>query len=214
MSSIVSPDNTDFLTQVESADGGLDVVGQQDEENIIEIRGDAPVGIVGGELGDRIVTGKGDAIVFTGDGDDSIFGGAGNDVLRGGDGDDVIYGYVGADIIIGGEGNDTIRGGFGGVDEDGNPLGDTLKGGTGEDIFQFAASEFDEDSAVDKIVDFQADGFEDKIKIFGVGEEGSVNYNPETGLVEVNGQGVIDIGKNLDGIDAKKMEDNDTWELF
>lgn len=208
MSSIVSPENTDLLTQVESPDGGLDVVGQQDEENIIEILGDAPVGIVGGSLNDVITTGAGDAQVFTGDGDDSIMGGNGDDIFRGGAGDDVIRSGLGADVLIGGEGNDILRGGLGGVDEDGNSMGDTLKGGTGEDVFEFAASELG--TGVDKIVDFQADGFEDKIRIFGVGEDGSVTYDAETGLVSINGQEAIDIGKGLD----INPEDDENFELF
>ncbi len=208
MSSIVAPDNTDLSTAVESPDGGLDVVGQQDEENIIEILGDAPVGIIGGGLNDEITTGAGDATIFTADGDDIIQGGIGDDIFRGGDGDDTIWGGLGADILIGGDGNDVLRGGLGGVDEDGNPEGDTLKGGAGEDIFEFAASELG--TGVDKIVDFQADGFEDKIRIFGVGEEGSVTYNPETGLVSINGQEAIDIGTGLD-IDP---EDDDSFELL
>ena len=208
MSSIVSPDNTDLLTQVEGPDGGLDVVGQQDEENIIEIKGDAEVGIVGGSLNDVITTGAGDAQVFTADGDDFIMGGNGDDIFRGGAGDDTIIGGLGADVLIGGEGNDILRGGLGGVDEDGNPMGDTLKGGAGDDVFEFAA--FESGTGFDKIVDFQADGFEDKIRIFGVGENGSVTYDAETGLVSINGQEAIDIGKGLD----INPEDDENFELF
>ncbi|MDJ0595782.1 MAG: calcium-binding protein [Pleurocapsa sp. MO_226.B13] len=214
MSHIVSPDNTESLLETPTADGGLHVVAQQDEENIIEIKGDAEVGIVGGKLADTITTGAGDAAVFTGDGEDVITGGTGDDIFRGGEGDDVIRGGLGADIIIGGAGNDILRGGRGGVDADGNPMGDILKGGSGDDIFEFAASEF-EDGSMDEIVDFKADGFADTIKIFGVGstEEGAVTYDADTGMVSINGQEAIDIGMNQD-VEFKTNEDNDTWELF
>lgn len=211
MSTIVSPENTDSLLESTNPDGGLDVIGQQHEENIIEIRGDNPVGIIGGKLNDTITTGKGDALIFTGKGDDIINGGAGDDIFRGGKGNDAIKGFAGADFLSGGSGDDVLRGGFGGLDENDHPIGDTLKGGTGNDIFEFAASEFE--TGVDKIVDFKKGNFHDVIKIFGVGEEGSVSYNPETGLVHVNEETAIDIGKNLD-VNVAKSEDNDTWELF
>lgn len=212
MSSMVSENSTDFATEVMTPNGGLDVTGQLDEENIIQIRGDAKIGIVGGNLSDVVTTGAGDAIIFAGDGDDIVIGGIGNDIIRGGNGDDVLRGGPGADLLIGGEGNDIIRGGLGGVDEDGNPLGDTLKGGSGADIFEFSAKEF-EDGAMDEIEDFKADEFADTIKIFGVGADGSVIYNPETGIVSVNGQEAINIGTGKD-VNSNINEDNGTWELF
>ncbi|WP_019507954.1 calcium-binding protein [Pleurocapsa sp. PCC 7319] len=203
MSSIVSPDNTTSLQEVINPDGGFDVVGQQNEANLIEIRGDAPVGIVGGKEGDVVTTGAGDAAVFTGDGDDIINGGSGDDILRGGEGNDNIKGFVGDDFISGGEGDDVIRGGFG---------SDTLKGDAGDDIFEFAASEF-EDGSLDEIKDFKAEGDADMIKIFdGTGEIGSVEYNDQTGIVSINGTEAIDIGSGQD----ITIDENDqgTWELF
>ena len=212
MSSIVSGNSTDFATVVEGPNGALDVTGQLDEENIIEITGDAEVSIIGGNLSDVVNTGAGDAIIFTADGDDVIRGGIGDDIIRGGDGDDIIRGGPGADILIGGEGNDVLRGGLGGVDEDGNPMGDTLKGGTGADIFEFSAKEF-ADGAMDEIVDFKADEFADTIKIFGVGVDGSVTYDAETGMVSINGQEAINIGMGQD-VKFNTNEDNGTYELF
>ncbi|MCC0175416.1 hypothetical protein I4641_00275 [Waterburya agarophytonicola K14] len=211
MSTIVSPENTDFLQETPNADGGINVVGQQGEENIIEIKGDAKVGINGGSMMDMITTGAGDAKVFAGGGDDVITGGAGDDTFRGGIGDDIIKGGVGADFIAGGAGNDVLIGGFGGFDDDGNPVGDTLRGGTGDDIFQFVAAELG--TGVDTIVDFKDDGFADTIKIFGLGATDSVDYNTENGIVSVNGQEAIDIGGGQD-VTIEFNADKDSWELL
>lgn len=231
MSSIVSPENTDSLLESQSPDGGLDVIGQQNEENLIEIKGDAPVGIIGGALKDTVTTGAGDADVFTGDGNDIIFGGNGDDILRGGDGDDQIRGGLGADVLLGGAGNDTLRGGLPAIDEegnllpildgDGNPIldedgnqlvGDTLNGGTGNDVFEFSVSEFDP-RVVDTIEDFKANGDADMIKIFDQpGEILNVEYDAGTGIVSINDIESIDIGEGQD----VTIQENDqgTWELF
>ena len=61
MSSMVSQTSSDFATEVMTPDGGLEVTGQLDEENIIEIEGDAKLGIIAGNLTDTITTGAGDA---------------------------------------------------------------------------------------------------------------------------------------------------------
>ena len=202
MSSVIGENNTDFLLETTSPDGGLEVVAQQDEENIIEIKGDAEVGIIGGSMVDTITTGAGDAIVFVGDGNDMIMGGNGDDIFRGGDGDDVIRSGLGDDIVIGGEGKDILRGGLG---------ADTLKGGSGDDIFEFSAKEFEDDS-MDKIMDFKDDDFADAIKIFGVGVDGNVDYNSDTGMISVNGKTAIDVGANQD-ITIEMNEENGTWDL-
>ena len=201
MSSLIAPITTPFAQDLSDVDGGLDVVGQQGVENVIDIKGDAELGVVGGKLADTISTGAGDAIVFGGDGDDVITAGIGNDILRGGKGDDVIMGGKGDDTILGGKGDDTIKGGMG---------SDFLKGGSGDDVFQFGVQDF-ADGAVDEIADFEPGELADVIKIFGAADA-TVAYNPETGMVSVDGQDVIDVGENLD-IEATK-NDNDTWELF
>jgi len=211
MSSIVSlatPGSTFDTTIVGE---NLEIIGQQGEENIIEVKGDSPITIVGGSLEDTITAGAGDASIISGDGDDMLKGGIGDDILSGGEGKDTIYGGIGADFIFGGDGNDLIRGGLPGMDSDGNPMGDTIRGGAGEDIFEFAKGEFDSE-AVDEIVDFKADGFADLIRIFGV-TDGGVTYDSETGLVSINGQEAIDIGTGLD-VDINQQGDSDTWELF
>ena len=204
MSSIIAPESTAFSQQLTEADGGLQVVGEQSEANIIEIKGDAEIGIVGGNLADTITTGAGDATVFAGDGDDMIMGGIGNDILRGGEGNDTIKGGPGDDTILGGAGDDVIKGGIG---------SDLLKGGEGNDIFEFAARDF-EGGEMDEIVDFEAGELADVIKIFGagIGADTAVAYNPDTGMVSVDGQDIVDIGEGLD-VEAN-LNENDNWELF
>ncbi|MGL5074296.1 MAG: calcium-binding protein [Waterburya sp.] len=206
MSTIISPDNTVSLLETTTPGGGFAVVGQRDQENIIEIKGDAPVAIIGGSKSDTITTGAGDGKIFTGGGDDVINGGSGDDILRGGTGNDSIKGFVGDDVLQGGEGNDTLNGGFG---------NDILKGGSGDDIFEFAASEYKQGS-IDKIQDFKAGNFTDKIKIFGVADNSELTYDRKSGFVLMDGQQIIDVGKNLNvQIDAPGEEDQKgTWELF
>ncbi len=189
----------------------LDILAPQGQENIIKVEGDSPITIVGGALNDTITAGAGDANILAGKGDDLIEGGIGDDTLQGGDGKDTINGGIGADLILGGAGNDLIRGGLPGMGADGEPMGDTLQGGAGEDIFEFVKSEFDS-GAVDEILDFQADGFADLIRIVGVGD-GNVSYNPETGIISIDGQEAIDVGTDLD-LDISRKEGTDTWELF
>ena len=209
MSNIVDANNTESLLETTSADGGLDVVGQQEEANVIEIRGDADVGIIGGQMDDVITTGAGDAAVFTGDGNDEIMGGTGGDIFRGGEGDDEIFGGIGADTLLGGEGDDILVSGRGGLDDDGNPIGDVMKGGTGNDIFRFAADEIG--TGVDLITDFKDDGFDDTIRIFGVGSDADITY--ENGVVSVDGQDLVDIGTGQD-VTIEYNEDKDSWDLF
>ena len=189
----------------------LDVIAPQGQENIITVKGDSPITITGGALNDTITTGAGDATINAGKGDDLVKGGIGDDTIQGMEGQDTIYGGIGADLILGGAGDDVIRGGLPGQGANGEPMGDTLQGGAGDDIFEFAKGEFSS-GAVDKILDFQADGFADLIKIVGVGD-GNVSYNPETGIVSIDGKEAIDIGTDLD-LDISKKEDTGTWELF
>lgn len=209
MSSIIALDPGANQTTI--AGVNLEFVAPQGEENIIEVTGDSPVTIFGGSVDDQITTGAGDASIFGGDGNDSIIGGAGDDIIQGGEGADLIESGPGADFVFGGAGNDTIVSGLAGGSES-DPIGDILRGGDGADVFEFAQGEF-ESGAVDQIVDFQADGFADFIRIFGV-TDGGVTYNPETGIVSINGQEVLDIGTGLD-IDVQQQGgDSDTWELF
>lgn len=210
MSSIVSLEIAGSGFSTDIVGENLEIVAQQGLENIVEVKGDSPITIFGGAQVDEITTGAGDASVFGGDGNDTIMGGIGDDILQGGEGDDEIEGGMGADFIFGGAGNDTITSGLPGMDSDGDPMGDILSGGDGADVFEFAKAEF-ETGGTDQIVDFQADGFADTIKIFGVSED--VTYNANSGMVSIDGKEVIDIGEGLD-IDVEQQGDSNTWELF
>ena len=230
MSAVFDYNNAESSLITSDPNGGLRILAEQDEENILKIKGDDEVGFTGGSLKDEITTGAGDANIYTGGGNDIVTTGNGNDVIRGGDGDDMLASGLGADVIIGGEGNDILRSGMAARDEDGNfiailnekgeivedgseaTFGDVVKGGTGNDIFQFSAAEF-EDGVVDKIVDFKDDGFADTIKIFGVGADGNVSYDKQTGIVSVNGNEAIDIGVDRN-VEFKTNKETDTWELF
>ena len=202
MSTIVTIATPDSATPSIIEGEGLEIIAQQGEQNIIEVRGDSPITIMGGTLEDTIVAGAGDATIVAGDGNDLIIGRIGDDVLIGGEGDDTIESGLGDDIIDGGVGNDIIRNTGKGDD--------TIKGGDGADVFEFDAFEFSS-GAVDQISDFQDDGFADAIKILGVGE-GTVSYNEDTGMVSINGKEVIDIGEGLDDLTVEKQDD--TWEIF
>lgn len=223
MSSIVS-----FESGTTIAGENLEIVAQQGEANVINVEGDSPITIFGGSLNDQITTGAGDANVIGADGNDSIMGGIGDDTFLGGEGADTLKGGLGADFIFGGAGNDLIIGGLPGENANGDLVGDILQGGAGDDIFEFVRgvgqdnaedaeegtvifNEF-ESGAVDQIVDFQNDGA-DKIRILGVGGDG-VSYNPETGLVSIDGDAAIDIGKGLEDLEIERQEGTDTWEIF
>lgn len=225
MSHIIGDNNSESLLETTTSDGGLQVVAKQDEKNIIEIKGDSEVGIIGGSSEDKIITGAGDANVYTGDGNDEIIGGNGSDIIRGGEGDDVILGGLGNDVLLGGEGNDILRGGMGAMSDTPDPvtsstedggmsIADILKGGSGADIFEFSASEF-QDGVIDKIVDFKEDGFADSIKVFGVGADGNVTYDSDTGIVSVNGNAAIDIGAGQNiSFKQNEFEGDVNWELL
>ncbi|MEL6438741.1 MAG: hypothetical protein AAFQ80_05730 [Cyanobacteria bacterium J06621_8] len=186
----------------------IEFIAPQGEDNIINAHGDCDVTIFGGSEDDAITsTGPGDASIFGGDGHDTITTGLADDIIQGGEGDDVISSGPGADFIFGGDGRDTIRSGQSGSIF--HPEGDIISGGDGEDLFEFQQNEFG--GAIDQIVDFQADGFHDLIRIMGV-TDGDVTYDPDTGLVSINGEAVIDIGTGL-GVDVNEVGDN-TWEIF
>lgn len=187
--------------------GSLEVTAFS-EENIIKVKGSLPVSITGGKFDDKVTLDKGDGTVLGQDGNDLIEGGMGDDIISGGDGNDTLMGGVGADFIFGGEGNDVINSGLPAADADEHSVGDVLKGGAGNDIFEFTAEEF-ESGAMDQIVDFR-DG-KDSIKITGVSNR--VTYNSNTGIVSIDGDDAIDIGKGLDDIEPTKQDDG-SWEIF
>ena len=65
---------------------------------------------------------------------------------------------------------------------------------------------------MDEIRDFKADGFADKIKIFGA-SDADVVYDATTGMISINGKDAIEIGKDLN-IEPGTTNENGTWELF
>lgn len=187
MSSIV----VSFATGASSTGEFLTVTSPIGEENDITVtptgeRSNTPFTVVGGGLNDSIDLSD-DGIV----GDATVLGLSGNDTIMGGAGDD---------FIDGGEGNDTIMGGMG---------ADIIKGGGGNDVFEFASDDFMSGN-MDLIADFDAeDG--DRITLMGVSDRPS--YDSGTGLVSVDGEEVIDIGRGLEGVEIEQ-DDDGNWEIF
>ena len=116
---------------------------------------------------------------------DVIIGGNQDDFLFGLDESDIIDGDLGgSDFLNGGSGNDVISG-----------LGaDTLIGGSGNDsfIFVFPTSGVDE---IPTIVDFVVG--EDSLGILGINQGDNADYNRDTGIISVNGQDIVDVGREL-----------------
>jgi Ca2+-binding RTX toxin-like protein len=83
-------------------------------------------------------------------------GGAGNDLMNAGEGDDTLYGNDGNDRLNGGNGNDYLNGGAG---------NDQLTGGAGDDVFAVQAV-----AGSVRIMDFGADGAEDRIDVSGLAD--------------------------------------------
>jgi VCBS repeat-containing protein len=128
-------------------------------ENTLIVGSDVAVGeaLVGGAGNDVIFANAGNDIISGGAGDDTLKGGDGNDTINGGastdptiagSGDDVIYGGAGNDIIHGGDGDDIIEGGegddiiYGGAGDDtiyGGEGADQLYGGAGSDTFKISS---------------------------------------------------------------------------
>jgi len=121
------------------------------------------------DIGEQIVSGTDDNVLWAGLGDDIVFGSAGADMLGGRDGNDTlnggagndtifggasnhadeIFGGAGDDILFSGAGNDEVNGGAGAdtlYDADGN---DMYTGGSGVDTFIFSAV-----GGADQITDF------------------------------------------------------------
>ena len=195
MSSILT-DSTEPLFEVQDENGGLRIIGQDDQANLFIV----------GESGFNDPPLGGSDTIIGGSQADVIEGGLLDDIIIGGAGDDILSGDEGSDIIIGGAGSDVIRGGTG-VDD--------LTGGDGEDIFEFFSDDLFR-GEIDKITDFtqEPDGsIEDVIILRGIGEDADVSYDSTTGRVSVNGQEVIQLDKNLD-INILNSEGDEDYELF
>ena len=116
---------------------------------------------------------------------DVIVGGNQDDLLFGLGESDTIDGDVGgSDFLNGGAGNDVISG-FG---------GDTLIGGSGNDSFIFLSPTSGSDE-IPTIVDFVVG--EDSLGILGINQGDNADYNRDTGIISLNGQAVVDVGREL-----------------
>jgi len=124
-------------------------------------------------------------------------GTSGDDRIWGGDLNDTLFGLAGDDYIDGGKGDDVIAGG---------PGEDTLTGGLGADAFEFFADDFSLEGAypeIDRISDF--DPHEDMIRLNGINSDSHVVYNPETGLLSVDGVDIAQLPSGLE-ISADNFE--------
>jgi len=181
-----------------------------------ELRGSRGNDILAGGVGDDILDGgEGRDILKGGRGNDHMRGGVDNDILEGGLGDDVMDGNDGHDEIIGGAGDDLIDGGEGNDTLRGGPGSDTMTGGAGNDLFAFVAQEL-ASGTMDHITDLQVTGLEgedtDRISVVGVGDM-EMTYDATTGMVSLDGQEALDIGKGLD-VEMKNIEGTDNWEIM
>ena len=122
-------------------DTPIHIVGDDIDDNFVTGRGDDTIESSGGDDtirsktgDDQIVSGDGDDTVISGRGDDTVWGGDGRDTIRGNEGDDIINGGAGNDIIYGGKGNDIIYGQEGNDLLQGGESDDVLYGDLGDDI--------------------------------------------------------------------------------
>jgi Ca2+-binding RTX toxin-like protein len=134
---------------------------------------------------DVIDGGQGNDYVDAGKDNDLVRGGAGRDTLLGGQGNDTLFGGAGQDILNGGDGNDVINGGKG---------ADIMTGGKGNDRFVFDFADL-ASGVIDEITDFKRGA--DKIVIQGAGSGATVEYDPITGEVKLNGQVFLQLDPGL-----------------
>jgi Ca2+-binding RTX toxin-like protein len=167
--------------------------------------------LVGGVGNDNLDGGQDNDVLNGGLGNDTLRGGVGNDILDGGLGDDSLEGNDGNDMMKGGAGNDTLEGGLGNDTLRGGPGEDMMTGGAGNDLFAFVAQEL-ASGTMDHITDFQGEGT-DRISVVGVGDM-VMTYDATTGMVSLDGQETLDIGKGLTNIEIKNIEDTDNWEIM
>lgn len=180
MSSIVNPTTPEFSEPLPN--GGFDIKGLENQENVLEGSENADV-ITGGNL-DDILGGIG--------GNDTISGGAGNDEIDGGEGQN---------IINGGDGDDTLIAGA---------RGNILTGGAGEDVFRInlnpensEGTEQDETVPINQITDFTPG--EDKIVLQGLEPDQTPIYDSETGILSVDDVDIAQLSAGLN-IQAEDIE--------
>ncbi|MEM8832250.1 MAG: hypothetical protein AAGE96_23305 [Cyanobacteria bacterium P01_G01_bin.19] len=195
MSSIVNPTIPEITEPLPN--GGLEIRGFEDRENILEGSENSD-SIIGGNNNDILEGGAGNDTIAGGAGNDEIFGGVGNDVLSGEEGNDTIRGGVGENVLTGGEGNDVLT-----VRTDGNFFrqGSTLTGGEGEDVFRSKFNQGDGDTvgqetfAVNQITDFTPG--EDRLVIQGLQADGDPVYDSNTGILSVDDVEIAQLSAGL-----------------
>ncbi|WP_425045347.1 fasciclin domain-containing protein [Primorskyibacter sp. S87] len=158
-----------IVTDIQAANGivhGID--GVLLPADLLQSNGSNDVDfIIGGNGGEKFITGRdhdlidgngGDDLIFAGNGKDVAFGGTGDDLLHGGRGMDQLSGNEGNDVLIGARGSDVLNGGAGNDDLLGGRGNDILNGGKGNDILfgNGGADTFviEKNSGFDTIVDF------------------------------------------------------------
>ena len=217
MSSVIDP--TTPLSSSLLIDGGLEIVGFEDEVNRL-IGSENADWISGGNLADTFDGGNGNDTIVGFEGNDNIHGEAGNDRIQGNEGDDILKGGIGNDSIRGGDGNDLLQGGEGNDTLRGDSGNDTLEGGEGDDrlivvdgnnvLTGGAGSDtfhlkFTEDipTQINQITDFQVE--EDQIIIQSAEDNPNAEYDNETGVLSLNGQDIIQLDEDLN-IDVSEIE--------
>ncbi len=194
--------------------GGLEIVGFKNQVNRLNgsEQGDTITGgnlsdVLSGVAGnDRIQGLAGDDTIFGCDGNDILRGDAGNDSLEGNDGNDILFGGPGADTLIGGDGNDILISGpapstavvlDGGTGQDQLITaggGNTLTGGSEIDQFRLDLTQKLVNTP-DQITDYERG---EKIVIKGNAPLETINYDQQTGILSINGQGVAQLSSGLD----------------
>lgn len=169
------------------------------------------------DIGEQVVSGQDDNVLWSGDGNDLVYGAAGNDIIGGrdgadtihaGGGDDTVYGGSSShgDLITGGAGNDELFSGPGNDEVDGGdgadlifdgPGNDNYSGGGGGDTFIFSGS-----GGVDIISDF--DVLNDTLDFSDGSSSFSTSSDVSAAAATQNGGILIDLGGGdslfLDGI--------------
>ncbi|SFR38803.1 calcium-binding protein [Litoreibacter janthinus] len=205
-----------------------DLIGGGDGDDVIS--GDDGQDTLWGEAGhDWIYGGQGVDRIGGGDGNDHIEGGDGVDTVFGDAGDDVLSGDAGNDLLYGGNDNDTLIGGSGDDLLNGQEGSDLIYGGAGvdrlvgwdldgaRDVFIFGAGDSGTTASTMDLVEGFVSG-EDQIDLSSYGNLSFVAVLSGSGAAEVtfdgdyiwvdgNGDGVADLGVELQGIDTVAASD-------
>ncbi|GKT21586.1 putative Ig domain-containing protein [Acidovorax sp. SUPP3334] len=175
----------------------------------------------GGEGNDFLLGGGGADVLLGGRGDDTIYGDQysgdrnaaryaidvqyhGNDLIDGGEGEDTIFADGGDDTVEGGAGNDRLSGGEGNDILVGGTGFDWLDGGLGNDVYRFAAGDFE--GANETIVDA---GGVDRIEFMSglSADDLTVRRFGDLLAVTFAGQGGIAINGNTSTIESLAFSD-------